>query len=1096
VADGTKDTPKKQDPVAPGSSKNRERMKAFFNGALQGLTVNYAQGGYIDSPVGNGLVTRQNVNKDVSKYTPGKSYGSSLLSRFSPSSTFKEVTVRRLGTTQIHSGDSDVDRAVSDALNDVSDVVNVFQDNVRKAFKATDKRLSNLETDVKRVDKRLRTVENDNRNITKKLRELAKPVVSGRTIDPKEIKTTLPAPSGGSANTADSKSSLIGSALTTAVEGIIGAKALKALKFLGSAAVIGSVGAATYGMRRTSDDKRSMYDSDVKEYGQTKANILKDRRNFGVTGWLNNRMDDVYQKFAGKKKDEKKGSPDQKANEFPSEDLEFKTKGMMTLESDKDAVITSKTKITLKAPEIVIDGRLNIKQHITSSSVVTEPRSSADKTHAEEVEGRTIEPNASQARGVSSPGTVAPVTPIRPDLTTNSITTQGGSVSQQAPENFTLTKGYHPRGTPSFEAPSSVSQGTQSPMGKTMGPVNVGPIPSGSALKGDALRRGVYQAFRNAGYSHQGALVLSGEVARENSFNPNLVFGNHVDPANGARNSGMFSWQGSRNKELMKFLADRGALDKNGNIIRDQNALNAQAEFIKKELSKKEYGGGKFNDMLSQKNVDRNAMADLLGKRYIKWRIDDPRYRDAGIRNRTRGYDQTARAVEAVQSKQVASLDPTSGVSPPQSVLKSAKPKDVYNSLTAKANYMQPSQYGAPGTNIVSVKTAGGHKFRINAASKEAFQRTIEDLERAGMPLGQIGGYNPRPGGIGGRGKMSQHAMGNAMDIGSQTGRDIINKSSREWIEKNPKLWREILDRNGMISGGDWRNPDLGHLEWSGRKPWLENPELYAARQEATDASTGKKDPSDAKLKMTRLAPPIQEMDDAPQRGVDTPNYSKNVEDRTQSDTSLKNPWWKFWAKENVTPKTDYDWANKINKFDAFKMEKARKAIGLGGSDEDLAKAVDSSKGQMTTSDRLAQLNIIKREDGKWTPDQAKEASDLAKQMYAPKENSLKDLAGTFQKAQDLQDARVVESIPKPQMDLADRSGEEMTANIKDTVQKEATQKSESSQQSVHHHGSDEPSTSIRAPRHDAESQGPTPGSDGYGSGKQDPDGFCALCMA
>jgi hypothetical protein len=1021
VADGNKNVPKKVDPVAPGSSKSKKLMNEFFHGALEGLTVNYgqSQGQYVDSPVGNGLFTRQNTNKDVSKYTPGKAYSSNLLSRFSPSASFKEVAVRRIGTTQIHSGDSNVDKAVSDALNDVSDVVNVFQDNVRKAFKATDKRLSNLETDVKRVDKRLRTVENDNRNITKKLRELAKPVVSGRTIDPKEIKTTLPTPNNGIANTAtDSKSSLVGNALTTAVEGIIGARALKALKLLGSTAFIGSIGAATYEMRRTSEDKKSMYDSDVKEYGQTKADVLKDRRNFGITGWLNNRLDDVYEKFAGKKKkDEKTASASDKAKEFPSEDLDFKTKGMLTLESDKDAVITSKTKITLKAPEIVIDGHLNIKQHITSSSVVTESPN-PDKTRAEEVGSKsTPETGTPQLQSTPNASVVAPVTPVRPDLTTAgpTISPQSQMSQPQAPENFTLTKGYHPRGTPSLETLPTTSQGTQSPMGKTMGPVNVGPIPSGSALKGDALRRGVYQAFRNAGYSHQGALTLSGEVARENSFNPNLVFGNHVDPANGARNSGMFSWQGSRNKELMKFLADHGALDKNGNIIRDQNALNAQALFIKSELSKKEYGGGKYNDMLSQKNVDRNAAADALGKHYIKWRIDDPRYRAAGIRNRTRGYDQTARAIEAVQSRQVASLDPTFGVGKQDGVLKIIKPKDVYNSLTAKANYMQPSQYGAPGTNIVSVKTAGGHKFKINAASKEAFQRTIEDLERAGMPLGQIGGYNPRPGGIGGRGKMSQHAMGNAMDIGSQSARDVISKASREWIEKHPKLWREILDRNGMISGGDWRNPDLGHLEWSGRKPWLENPELYDERQ--------KKNTAVIEPRAAGEMPPVQDltMTKAESTGEET-DKQKPIQE-TQKDASPR----------KATPLGDQT----LKEYDQAFNTPPVQTLEMTPSQDQAAKAPNLEKDQQQDAQPVSPTppNLENKDD-----------AQQSNEKQAPED----------------------QSAPGPTREYT----------------------------STGPSGIEEPSSYIRAPRHDAESQGPTPGSDGYGSGKQDPDGFCALCMA
>jgi hypothetical protein len=185
--------------------------------------------------------------------------------------------------------------------------------------------------------------------------------------------------------------------------------------------------------------------------------------------------------------------------------------------------------------------------------------------------------------------------------------------------------------------------------------VNVGEAGSGpqggrantdGSMRGDDLRKGVYNAFRAQGYSHQGALTMAGEVNRENSFNPDLVFGNHSDPHNKAKNSGMFSWQGSRNPELMAHLASRGALDEKGNIKRDQNALNAQAEFVKMEMSKKEYGGGRLNDVLSQEKFDRNAVADDIGKNYIKWRVDDPTYRPGGVRNRDAGYESTRRAVE------------------------------------------------------------------------------------------------------------------------------------------------------------------------------------------------------------------------------------------------------------------------------------------------------------------------------------------------------------------------------------------------------------------------------------------------------------------
>lgn len=161
--------------------------------------------------------------------------------------------------------------------------------------------------------------------------------------------------------------------------------------------------------------------------------------------------------------------------------------------------------------------------------------------------------------------------------------------------------------------------------------------------------------------------------------------------------------------------------------------------------------------------------------------------------------------------------------------------KGQYDSTKAKANFMQPSEFGSPGSNLTTVKTAGGHSFQIHKESSEAFKRTIEDLENAGMPLGSVGGYSPRPGGIAGSGRMSQHSMGNAMDIGSQSARNVIRKDSREWIEAHPKEWRQILDKNGMISGGDWKDPDLGHIEWSGRKPWTEN-----KTSEPSDASPAK----------------------------------------------------------------------------------------------------------------------------------------------------------------------------------------------------------------------------------------------------------------
>lgn len=149
----------------------------------------------------------------------------------------------------------------------------------------------------------------------------------------------------------------------------------------------------------------------------------------------------------------------------------------------------------------------------------------------------------------------------------------------------------------------------------------------------DAMALSIYDAARQAGFSHDGAKVLVGEVGRENGLNSDLVFGSHIDPANGARNAGMLSFQGERRDNLMKFLSQvPGALDDQGNMNKNQANLNGQLAFIRQEMESGRNKG--LAQTLSSDNIDTNAAADQLGRNYIKWRIDDPRYRDSGIRNR------------------------------------------------------------------------------------------------------------------------------------------------------------------------------------------------------------------------------------------------------------------------------------------------------------------------------------------------------------------------------------------------------------------------------------------------------------------------------
>lgn len=153
----------------------------------------------------------------------------------------------------------------------------------------------------------------------------------------------------------------------------------------------------------------------------------------------------------------------------------------------------------------------------------------------------------------------------------------------------------------------------------------------------DDMALGVYDAARRAGFSHSGARVLVGEIGRENSLNSKLIFGSHDDPANRARNAGMISWQGSRKDDLMKFLGGvPGALDEQGNMTKTQANLDGQMAFLRQEMESGRIGRrtSGMAEMLSSDNVDQRAMADAVGRDFIKWRIDDPKYRDKGIANR------------------------------------------------------------------------------------------------------------------------------------------------------------------------------------------------------------------------------------------------------------------------------------------------------------------------------------------------------------------------------------------------------------------------------------------------------------------------------
>jgi hypothetical protein len=141
--------------------------------------------------------------------------------------------------------------------------------------------------------------------------------------------------------------------------------------------------------------------------------------------------------------------------------------------------------------------------------------------------------------------------------------------------------------------------------------------------------------------------------------------------------------------------------------------------------------------------------------------------------------------------------------------LPSGGPKGM--SGAGHANFMTGTLPSASSMKLVT--TSNGIQFRANPKSAPHLQGFVNELEAAGAPITDIGGYNPRH--IAGSARWSQHAYGNAVDI-DQIDRNQVRAPFGAWAKSHPQAIREAARKYGIISGGDWSNPDFGHFEWGG----------------------------------------------------------------------------------------------------------------------------------------------------------------------------------------------------------------------------------------------------------------------------------------
>lgn len=230
----------------------------------------------------------------------------------------------------------------------------------------------------------------------------------------------------------------------------------------------------------------------------------------------------------------------------------------------------------------------------------------------------------------------------------------------------------------------------------------------------------VYKAFMSAGFSDGQARILTAEIGRENSYNPQYLFSGHADPHSGS-NLGMLSWQGDRKPRLIQFLKQMNVLNQNNTMKPGQEALNAQAKFIMWELKNTHSKVGA--QFLANPNPNPADAFYLIGKSYIKWRIDDPVYKSKGEKNRNAFY--------AMLNKQ---LGTKTGTNATKDTPASAAPPYL---MRNNKNEPPPSLVKNGKVNVPTVNTgafggaklpAGGGVYRNPASAGAANNQTIDQF--------------------------------------------------------------------------------------------------------------------------------------------------------------------------------------------------------------------------------------------------------------------------------------------------------------------------------------------------------------------------------
>lgn len=189
----------------------------------------------------------------------------------------------------------------------------------------------------------------------------------------------------------------------------------------------------------------------------------------------------------------------------------------------------------------------------------------------------------------------------------------------------------------------------------------------------------VYSAFLNSGFSESQAKIMTAEVGRENGYQDKYMYGTHADAANTKTNQGFFSWQGDRKEKLVARMKEKGLVNKDGTFKQSQESLNEQAAFAKWEMENDKTYSKTKKGFLENKNISESEGHQIVGKDYIRWAIDNQKYRGNGLQAIA---DHTANL-----NKQLGKKGAVTGA-------------QAVNSLGAKTDMMATAASGVTATGV------------------------------------------------------------------------------------------------------------------------------------------------------------------------------------------------------------------------------------------------------------------------------------------------------------------------------------------------------------------------------------------------------------